>query len=222
MSHDIHSLFLLTQNKILQDFSDSVVAERLTVLKAEVRSPENMGLGFGRDHYRRFAGIPAYYDHNQRAVFLNEKAIERTNERTLAIICYHELIHGASFHQNYHHDQTTNVFQSGVKIERYRNKRYACYNRSLNEGIVQFFTNQHNGAEDHHYAYPYETAIVRKLSHKVGIKPLKQALIYNHYELFVAAFHELFGEGSFFQFSRALDRRHYTEAQAIVEHGWVA
>lgn len=168
------------------------------------------------DNYRRFINIPAYYDPNKKAVYLNRQTVEKQTQKTLFIICYHELVHAASIHRNYR-DNGLNIFQSGIKLERFGKQHYSCSNRMLNEGMTQFLTNYYNTTADSDYAYAHESALVRRVASILGVESIKQAMVAEGYEQFEQLFNQTFGRDSFSLFSHWLDKRRYQKAAAILD-----
>ncbi len=185
------------------------------MVSASIVAPDVMAQNLTGDNYRRYATVPAYYDPNDRVVYLNAQTEQSLAPQTLFIICYHELIHGASFHSDYA-EQADYVYQSGIKRERYGPSRYSCANRLLNEGMVQYFANTNNATNHSDYAYPYETKLVAKLVDILGQEIIYNALFYGQTQQLEQTFNGVFGRNTFGRFSRLLDKRQYEKASAII------
>lgn len=215
MRYEIYSLFSRAREKVITDFNCEIISERLQNIEAIIETPQGMAKNLRVDNYRRFLRIPAYYDPNKQRVHINEKALKQNSEQTLFIICYHELIHGASTHRNYQQNNQ-NIFCSGVKIERYSKNKYSCENRLLNEGFVQYFTNVFNNCNDQDYAYPQEVGVVRQLVKDLGETIIRNALTAGCFDAFVTAFEQKYPV-SFLEFSQLVDMQKYTEAEALIQ-----
>lgn len=210
--------FIHARNKLLRDLPCTIIRNRVAQVTVSVKDASDMAKNINGDNYRRYLNIPAYYDPNDHTVFLNRQALTRTSEATNFIICYHELIHGASVHKNYRNERGSYIFQSGVKIERYGKRTYTCKNKLLNEGLVQFFTVHYNQVRANDYGYAQEVRLVTVIAEHLGTAILEQALFYGEYDKLCTEFDAHFGTGSFARFSSALDRRDYRKAESILRY----
>jgi len=210
------TIFRTAQLAIRNDFSRSGIQERINAIHVKLVDPAEIAKNLHVDNYRRYVTVPAYYDPNAHTVYLNKPVLSEEPEPTIRFVCYHELLHGASTHQDYT-DGNAHIYQSGLKIERYENGRYMCQNRLLNEGCIQFLTKQHNPVPINGYAYQYETDLVAHMAKKIGIKLITNALFHHGYQDLIEAFQSQYGPGSFYRFSRLIEKRKYDEASTLIK-----
>lgn len=211
----IDSLFINAKQRLTNGLPAPELHARLSTLAMEVVAPATMVHNLTGDNYRNYTRIPAYYDPNTHTIFINRAIVPDVNEKTLYTICYHELVHGASYHSTYT-EGDAQVFQSGIKTERYGDGWYTCAHRLLNEGIVQYFTVKHTNQNHENLAYKHEVAIVKQLIEKLGEPVISRALYYGTVTELEDVFNRNFGAGTFFTFSRHIDKRRYSEAEAMV------
>jgi len=207
----VKKIFLAAQKKIIEDFSCPIVSDRLESIDCCLDTASSLSRNLRQDNYRDTTRIPAYYDPNNHTVFLNRSCLAFTPEKIIFVICYHELVHGASLHVNYDLPGVS-VFQSGIKFERYHKRNYRCFNRLLNEGIVQFLTVDNNQLSVQDYAYVKEVMIVQELVHQLGLTVVKKALLYEQYTQLKTRFEERFGPSSFTTFTQDIDQKQYHKA----------
>jgi len=213
----VQDIFISAKNKVLDDFSCPIVHRRIRHVRSRIVPQHVMSSNLNGDNYRRKRSIPAYYDPNIHTVFLNDTALTGYDDTTLFVICYHELVHSASLHISYNL-AALNVFQSGIKFERYYQTDYKCFNRLLNEGIVQYFTTANNGFDYTNFGYPREVALVVTLATDLGSVCIKNALLYEDYPQFKVRFEAIYGHESFAHFTELLDNRDYVGAQSILKN----
>ncbi len=109
-----------------------------------------------------------------------------------------------------------NVFQSGIKIERYDRNKYSCVNRLLNEGLVQFFTTYNNQVDHRQYAYTNEVSLITLLVQDLGLQAIHSALFHGDYEVFSQTFEAHYGNNTFESFTQSIDKKNYEKARKII------
>jgi hypothetical protein len=212
----VENVFYQAKVKILQDYSDRTITNRISTIKLATVTSKEMARTLSADSYTSAKSVPAFYDPNNHTVFLNSRAISKADSTTSFIICYHELMHAASHHVNYQIHEA-NIFQSGIKIETYLSNNYSCTNRLFNEGIVQFLTTDNNLVDPARFGYYQEVRLITRLVHDLGKKLLEQAIFNGAHGFFMTRFDEHYGRGRFAEFSLALDKKHYQGAEMILD-----
>lgn len=214
-THNLNDILISARTKLCHDFADESIDIRLEAMHVHVVDAKRLAQTLCGRSERRYFNVPAYYDPNKHIIYLNETMLSRESDTTIFIICYHELLHAISHHQNYQ-KENANVFQSGAKIEQFSYQFYNCSNRLLNEGIVQFLTNFYNQADDDNYAYRHEAKLIRKAANQIGLTHFKRALLHGRLDSLESAFDHVFGTDSFRSFSRLLDKKEYSRAEAFL------
>jgi hypothetical protein len=200
------SLLSSVQQKIARDFPDSLSLATLstTVLDApswRVRQP-------------RHPRTPGYYDANAHTIYLNKTVLEDFSTATIATIYYHELLHALSFHRIIK-KSTARIFQSGVRLETYSfTGRCQVKHGRLNEGIVQYFSNEFT--DNVELAYNNEVMAVSIVVTYLGRAPFLNALLEGDIHGLETMFDACFGDGAFHHFSEALDARQYNLAISVI------
>ncbi len=210
--------FDAAKEKLIQHIPCPIIAARIKRISVASTDTAHINKNLRHDQYRRFVRVPAYYDPNNHTVYLNTPVIRRGPHLTRYIICYHELLHGASVHRNYKTSLGTHVFQSGIKIERFSQKSYRCINRQLNEGCIQYVATHNNNVPSNRYGYAEEVALVEKLALVIGRDVIHSALFYGKLDHLITEFEAVFGRKTFALFSRHLDRRNYQAAREILRY----
>lgn len=211
MTHELYSIFLKAQAKLSSDFNNEAVKTHLHTLK--VRTYNNRPSSRGTDQYRAKSRVPAYYDPNCHTIYLNSLLLGELRESTVYNVCYHELVHAASYHHSYPANDGAVVYQSGIKLEIYRGSNYACRNRGLNEGTVQSIANKNTIQE---VAYSQEAELVELAQDSIGTEPFYNALFEGEVFALETTFNAYFGKGTFRQFATALDKRDFETARDLV------
>jgi hypothetical protein len=212
----VQDIFYRAHNKLLEDLSCSTVESRMHNIHVQIVTSQAMVTNLKADNYERFAHIPAYYDPNIHTIFLNKTHLSSLPSKTIFIVCYHELIHGASLHVSYKLPGV-NVFQSGIKFERYRTNQYKCYNRLLNEGMVQYLTTYYNKLDSEQFAYPKEVGVVKQIAQDLGVEVVKNALLYEQYTHLKTRFDAFYGQDTFAQLTDSMDKRAFRKVKLILQ-----
>ncbi len=208
-------IFLSALQKIAADLKDTESTSKLNAIKLRILPAHSFAKSLHATQYRRYTHIPAYYDPNGHSVYLNQDALLGMPAKTIHLICYHELVHAVSRHDDYWQNNV-HFFQSGLKIETYRDHNYTCANRLLNEGITQFLTVYFNNVESKDYAYRDEVKLIEQLVGVIGFEAVRDALLSGKIQNFIAAFEFHFGRGQFHAFTNALEKQNYSAAQSIL------
>lgn len=209
MTTRIKDTFASAYKTIAADFSSETTNDHLANIKmAPLTAPVR-----GGDQCKAKNRVPAYYNPNNHTIYFNRAILNTLSETTIYNICYHELLHAISCHQSY--DTTTaTVFQSGIKMEFYSGGPYRCVNRGLNEGIVQYLTNVHTHTYEH--AYKNEVYLVAQAISFIGLDPFLTAFFEGEVSVLESSFDEVFGQGAFTDFARAIDNKDYDKAEATL------
>lgn len=210
--------FVVVKEKVIHDLGDSFntsIFDYLTLSLSRVRRSPHAG----SDHYYRSRAskasrVPAYYNPNSHSIHLNLQVLEAANERLIENIYYHELVHAASNHTRTH-KENLKILKSGLKVQVWdESERQITLNRSLNEGVTQYFANTYTAGGP---AYKNEVKIIGRLIRKIGLRELKNAYFGPAIDELERKVNATLGDNTFETLSELVDTKEYDRALALVD-----
>lgn len=149
----------------------------------------------------------ALYDPNKHTIFYNAKALKKYSKMVVKEVIVHELIHAVSDH-SFIRIKDGLILKSGLK------KQYSCDKNckfmALNEGLVQFLSNQILDRES--LAYKGEVNFVKKIMKLVGEENMTDAFLCKDEANYLNIIDRLFGINQFTRASQSLDQKNFTQA----------
>lgn len=185
-------IFAELKKEIAKDFSFYLKPKEFRKISLKIlRFEKDLGSNF--PHYTRLKKIPAFYEHEKRAINFNEGFLELLKKSLIKNILYHELLHAISFRKIKRSKKKilirsgffTQVLYSRSKTERFRR---------LNEGIIQYLTNRKTGFLKKS-GYYRESKIVAVLVKKINEEKMKDLFFKGEVEKFSFLVKKYFHKG---------------------------
>lgn len=211
---DYHHYFDSLKDSFSQGFDLPGVEQKLTTVRLVIGSSRS-GRPAANDQYRsKSANVPAYYNPNTHAVYLNRTLLDKASPKIVHNICYHELLHAVSHHASINY-QGRRILKSGLKIQMWDDEnRQRVIHRGLNEGLTQYLANSHT---DGGPAYREEVRIVGRLTQLIGLQPLNAAYFGPSIDRLERQLSAKLGVNSLNDLSELIDKKNYSAAMAYMD-----
>ncbi len=162
--------FYRLKKEIAQEYKKYIQPSKVKPIKLEV-------LGFNKTKYssypyQRLRNIPAFYEHEKRAIIFNKNLLKFLNKQLILNILYHEFLHAISFRSISRKTGKT-ILRSGFYAQEFSAKRKRDIFKKLNEGIIQYFTNKKTG-KIKNAGYQKEAKILTKIVKNLDEELLKK------------------------------------------------
>lgn len=159
--------------------------------------------------------IPAFYDPNKDTVYINEPLSRELDKQLLTDIFHHELIHAIGDHSITEKEAEV-TYKSGLKLQVVRGRKEYSYFKGLNEGFVQYLSNQITGKRQNPQAYRREVAIVGQLVEKIGLTVFWQAFFYDQLSPLYQQAELKLGKGSLRKIDARMNKGNYRGAWRLL------
>lgn len=211
---DYHHYFDSLKDSFSQGFDLPGVEQKLATVRLVIGSSRS-GRPAANDQYRsKSANVPAYYNPNTHAVYLNRTLLDKASPKIVHNICYHELLHAVSHHASINY-QGRRILKSGLKIQMWDDEnRQRVIHRGLNEGLTQYLANSHT---DGGPAYREEVRIIGRLTQLIGLQPLNAAYFGPSIDRLERQLSAKLGVNGFNDLSELIDKKNYSAAMAYMD-----